>query len=230
MGPFASEIVEAARRAHDPEAADRARVASKLAARIAAESAAGASGSTTVSAGVAVKLGVPLLVVALAAGFLLRRDGAGAHGPAIEPAAPAHAAVEPAEPAEPSAASPPEVPAETANATPPETVAQPAPAVASVHARPQPAAATNLAGEMALLASAQAAIQSGDYPTALAKLDEHQRTYPAGVLGEERTAARVVALCGAGRVAEARLLATAFLARHPSSPLAPRVRSSCGMP
>jgi hypothetical protein len=49
------------------------------------------------------------------------------------------------------------------------------------------------------------------------------------VLGEERTAARVVALCGAGRQAEGRSLATTFLARHPSSPLAPRVRSACGL-
>ncbi len=81
---------------------------------------------------------------------------------------------------------------------------------------------------MALLADAQGAIQRADYGTALARLDEHQRQFPNGVLTEERTAARVVALCGAGHVPEARSLATSFLAKHPSSPLAPRVRSSCG--
>ena len=80
---------------------------------------------------------------------------------------------------------------------------------------------------MALIASAQGAIQRGDFATALAKLDEHQRTFPRGVLSEERTAARVVALCGAGRQGEARSLGAAFLARHPNSPLAPRVRGSC---
>jgi len=102
-----------------------------------------------------------------------------------------------------------------------------APPPAPVHpAKP----ATDLDAEMALLASAQAAIQRGDYATALARLDDHQRAFPGGVLSEERTAARVVALCGAGRQAEARSLASAFLARHPTSPLAPRVRASCAAP
>jgi outer membrane protein assembly factor BamD (BamD/ComL family) len=83
---------------------------------------------------------------------------------------------------------------------------------------------------MALLGEAQAAIQRGDFTAALGKLDEHTRTFPSGALGEEAAAARVVALCGAGRAEEAQTLAKTFLARHPSSPLAPRVRNACGAP
>jgi outer membrane protein assembly factor BamD (BamD/ComL family) len=80
---------------------------------------------------------------------------------------------------------------------------------------------------MGLLGVAQTAIQRGDYVSALAKLDEHQRSFPSGLLAEERTAARVVALCGANRQAEARALAATFLKQHPTSPLAPRVKSAC---
>jgi outer membrane protein assembly factor BamD (BamD/ComL family) len=85
-----------------------------------------------------------------------------------------------------------------------------------------------LAEETALLRQAHAAIESGDGARALALLDQHARTYPSGALGEERDAARVFALCAASRAAEARREADRFLATHPRSPLAPRVRASCG--
>jgi hypothetical protein len=232
MHPFAEEILETARHAHDPSLEDRARVGAKLAARIAAEAPSGGGGGATAGLAGAAKVGVPLLLVALAIGFVTRGGSSGSHRTAVEgvPAAPVVSAV--SAPVEPVVASPPKAtPEEPPGAPPSESATQVVPA-APAPARPtraQPPASTDLAGEMALLASAQAAIQAGDYATALAKLDEHQRSFPAGVLGEERTAARVVALCGAGRQSEARSLATAFLSRHPDSPLAPRVRASCGM-
>jgi hypothetical protein len=45
---------------------------------------------------------------------------------------------------------------------------------------------------------------------------------------EERQATRVLALCAAGRTAEARTAGKAFLDAHPASPAAQRVRASCG--
>jgi hypothetical protein len=74
---------------------------------------------------------------------------------------------------------------------------------------------------------ADQAVRAHDGATALARLDEHARRFPRGLLGEEREAERVLALCELGRVAEARRAAAAFLAESPRSPLADRVRTSC---
>jgi RNA polymerase sigma-70 factor (ECF subfamily) len=81
---------------------------------------------------------------------------------------------------------------------------------------------------MALLSEAQKALSAGQPERALQFLDEHARTFPRGTLAEERTAARIVALCKLGRVAKARSEAAAFLQRLPDSPLSERVRAACG--
>jgi hypothetical protein len=93
------------------------------------------------------------------------------------------------------------------------------------------AAPTNrLAEETALLAAANAELRRGDARRALSLLDDYDHRYPSGVLREEVLATRVIARCqlGAAPNKVARRGADAFLARHPASPLAPRVRSSCG--
>jgi hypothetical protein len=97
-------------------------------------------------------------------------------------------------------------------------------AVAAMPATPADA----LAEETRLLRDADAATRAGDAPRALALLAEHARRFPRGVLGEERDAETVLALCAAGRTSEARAAAQRFLAARPGSPLAGRVRSSCG--
>jgi hypothetical protein len=235
MDPLAREILDSARHAHDPTQQDRIRVKAKLAARIGAGAAVGAASGKVLGSGGAwvIKVVLPLLLVAGVGGYAyLHRGGTEGRTSVAEPPAtvtpiaipePAQSSESPA-PAEAASASASPAPDESASAAPPPPLPPPAPA------RSSHPAASDLEAEMAMLATAQAAIQRGDYATALAKLDEHQRTFPNGVLGEERTAARVVALCGAGRQAEARSLGAAFLARHPSSPLAPRVRSSCAAP
>jgi RNA polymerase sigma-70 factor (ECF subfamily) len=58
-------------------------------------------------------------------------------------------------------------------------------------------------------------------------LDKHARSFPNGILAEERAAERVLALCALDRMADARAAASAFLRAHPHSPLAARVKSSC---
>ncbi len=87
--------------------------------------------------------------------------------------------------------------------------------------------ANSLSDESALLLEAQRKLSSGDPQQALSALDQHERRYPAGALSQERDAARVLALCAAGKVDQAHPLAAQFLTQHPNSPLARRVRSAC---
>jgi hypothetical protein len=86
---------------------------------------------------------------------------------------------------------------------------------------------STLEAETRLLREAHDALQAGQPGRALDLLDQQSQAYAGGQLGEERAAARVLALCKAGRPAEAQAAATRFLAEHPHSPLADRVRSSC---
>ena len=89
------------------------------------------------------------------------------------------------------------------------------------------APALQTGAEVELLQRAQKALQANDASAALALLNEHAQRFPNGALAEERDAARVLALCGAGRQADAASAGAAFLSAHPDSPLASRVRSSC---
>lgn len=84
-----------------------------------------------------------------------------------------------------------------------------------------------LAAEAALLQRAQTALAAGDPEAALLRLGEHTRSFKDGVLARERDALRVTALCAAGRTAEGRSEAEAFLAAHAGSLLADRVRGAC---
>ena len=87
--------------------------------------------------------------------------------------------------------------------------------------------ASALAAEAALLQRAQTALAAGAPEEALARLGEHAREFPAGVLAQERAALRVVALCAAGRAREGRAEAASFLRAHAGSVLAERVRGAC---
>jgi hypothetical protein len=123
---------------------------------------------------------------------------------------------------------PPSAPAPAPAATTPAPRAAPA---HHVHAAPPPRADTTnrLAEETALLASANGELRKGDARRALALLDDYDHRYPSGVLREEVLATRVIARCELGGTSDtaARRGAATFLARHPASPLASRVRSSC---
>lgn len=86
-----------------------------------------------------------------------------------------------------------------------------------------------LVSEIALMRDAQGALARGDSALALAKVAEHARKFPRGSLTQEREGTRVLALCAAGRTAEARTSGKAFLASYGRSPLAERVRNSCAV-
>lgn len=103
---------------------------------------------------------------------------------------------------------------------------QPVPAPAPV-AAPQ-TKEESLADEVALLRQSEQELRRGDASSALVTLDLHARRHPAGVLTQERLAARVFVLCALGRTDEASRAADSFLSANPTSPHASRVRSSCG--
>jgi outer membrane protein assembly factor BamD (BamD/ComL family) len=87
---------------------------------------------------------------------------------------------------------------------------------------------TALADELRTLEAARAALLSGDARSALRQLDEHDRTYAAGVFAEEGRVLRIDALLRAGNRPAAEALARAFLAKHPTSAHAPRLRAMVG--
>lgn len=84
-----------------------------------------------------------------------------------------------------------------------------------------------LAREAGLLARAESAFRVGNDELALALLDEHAREFPNGALRDERIAERVIVLCHAGHVEQAKREGRAFLEKRGSDPLARRVAMSC---
>jgi hypothetical protein len=93
-----------------------------------------------------------------------------------------------------------------------------------------PAPVSSLEAEVQLLNEADRALKGGDAAGCLSLLVEHARRFPRSTLEPERSAERVLALCAAGRKAEAQREARTFLAEHDSGPLAARVRASCAGP
>jgi hypothetical protein len=97
--------------------------------------------------------------------------------------------------------------------------AEPAPAPASA-----PAPAPSVADEIAVLDRAREALRSGDASAARAALDDHQARFGQGVLTPEAELLRIELLLSQGQKTAAQSLGQRFLASHPRSPLAARVR------
>ena len=111
-------------------------------------------------------------------------------------------------------------------ATPAENTPPPAPFAALAPAAP--GGPSTVGAETDLLRQAGDAAKAGRPAIALALLQEHATRFPNGILSEEREAERIVVLCALGRTEDARVAASQFLREHPRSPLARRVRESCG--
>jgi TolA-binding protein len=159
-------------------------------------------------------------VVIAGTGYLLfaPESGAPASGvPSATVAAPMAA------PAAPPATAPVEA------ATPPEASSAPdelqAPAVVSV---PRSSALPDLQAEVAALDAARQALAQGDGARSLALINAYQQKFPRGSLGIEASVLRIDALQRAGRNAEAKQRARAFVRRFPKSPQAERVRRIAG--
>jgi hypothetical protein len=82
--------------------------------------------------------------------------------------------------------------------------------------------------ELAQLDAARSKLASGRSEEALALLDAYDRSAPRGMLKLEAEVLRIDALSRSGRTALAQSRARAFLARHPKSVLAARVRRIAG--
>jgi hypothetical protein len=101
-----------------------------------------------------------------------------------------------------------------------------APVPSAVHMQPA-AVPPAIEAETRALRSALADLRDGRADRALASLDAQIARFPEGVLAEERSEARIMALCAVDRTGEAREAAARFLAEYPRSVLAGRVRASC---
>jgi hypothetical protein len=102
---------------------------------------------------------------------------------------------------------------------------------AAVHARHHRAVATSsdLRAEIALVDAARTAVATGADDRALALLQRYDGSYPAGTFRPETSALRIEALDHLGRTAQARTLASKFIATHADSPLADRVARLTGV-
>jgi hypothetical protein len=87
------------------------------------------------------------------------------------------------------------------------------------------AIADDFAAQLALVDRARRAVAAGDSALALDLLDLLEREHGARRFGPEATAIRIEALVRGGNRPLAETLADQFIARHPSHPLVPRVRS-----
>lgn len=234
LGPEAREILRRGRDVDDPTPADRARLRRAILAGIAAGTAA-AAGEQAAEAAAAAKTGTALTLGGAAwKGFVvLIVAGAVGAGLATPPApktlmpvatsfsvgekepAPRAIASETPEPS-PSASSKTDAPRRAL----PKTTTAPS-------AAPNPEPDDTLLAETRRLREAHGALQGGDAERALALLDAQTADAEGQKLREERAAARVLALCKLGRVAEANEEASRFLQASPRSPLADRVRKAC---
>ena len=228
LDPLSKELLDAARSGHCPPAGGRDRVRHSIVLRVGASAFAGTALATASTAWL--KVVVPLALLALGGGayFVVHRPPAARPVPVL---------VAPA-PVDTVASDLPVTPELTLPAVmePTAVLAPPTPKPVATH-QAAPFAQTlptvspappSIEAETSLLLAAQTSLKDGDGARALSLLDEHARRFPNGALGEERDATRVLALCATGRASEARAAGQAFLAAHPRSPAAARVRTSCG--
>jgi hypothetical protein len=80
------------------------------------------------------------------------------------------------------------------------------------------------------LHDARQALARGDATAALQALDTHAARFPKAVLRQEALSARALALCAAGRTAEARRAAAQLERIAPRSPHLIRLADSCALP
>jgi hypothetical protein len=101
------------------------------------------------------------------------------------------------------------------------------PAKPRVEAKPAPARVSGLGDEVAALDQARKTM-ADDPDAALSAIDEYQKKFGDGILAQEAEVLKIESLARAGKKDAAKAAAQAFLARHPSSPAAQRVRSLLG--
>lgn len=236
-------LVHAGRKADRPSDADRERVLVALRARLgdAAVLGAGVAQPPPAAAGVGaassklVKWGWvgPAVFVAAGALWFVPRIGHESEKAALAPSANVLRTVSVAAPLMPKLGSAPEV--VSAAPASPEVAAVDSAPVVSTDAASRPIDAQKISSrsrdglseEVALLSRAETELHAGRPAKALVALAEHQRKFPRGALAEERTAARIQALCALGRNDEANAQLRQLLHISPNSALEERARQAC---
>ena len=107
------------------------------------------------------------------------------------------------------------------------SAALPAPPLpAPVRASSAPASQPDIGQEIRSIDAARTALRRGDTDEALRAIEHYRAEYgKKGSLGMEATVLRIEALLRGGNRAEGVRLANSFLASHPKSPYAPRIRA-----
>ncbi|HEY3595088.1 MAG TPA: tetratricopeptide repeat protein [Polyangiaceae bacterium] len=105
-----------------------------------------------------------------------------------------------------------------------ETVAPPSSVPARARAKPATPSRAPLAGELAVLDAAAAAVAAGNHQRGLVLLDAYAKDYPKGRLALEAEVLRIDALAGLGDRDQAASAAERFVKKHPDSVLAARAR------
>jgi hypothetical protein len=207
-----------------PTDADRERVFQALLPKLETAAAAGTTAAGASGVATLIKSGAVLVGLGVAGAgvfYTLKTEPPAPAAPSVVvTAAPAPApAPAPAQAPAPPGESTPESAATAAPVAPPAEKRAPSPSVRS---------ADSLAEEVAILSRAGAELHAGRPQAALTALGEHQRKFPSGVLTQERTAARVQALCALGRTKEAQSELARLARISPNSPHEARARKACG--
>jgi hypothetical protein len=229
----AQDILNSARHLDDPTDVERARVkkalfvsvAAGITATTASTGAAVAAAAAPAAATTVAAVTIPVAKLVLSAVLVLSGVGGGVWWQAHRANAPARAVHQ----TSPHVAGTVALVAPTIQPAPLETPEAPeAPALARHrHAAAPHVAASRLQEEIALLGGVNAALRSDDAHTALDLLADYEARFPHGMLREEVQATRIIARCQLTPGRATTTAATMFLAAHPSSPLASRVRGSC---
>jgi TolA-binding protein len=110
-------------------------------------------------------------------------------------------------------------------------VVPPSPGVRTTAAKPAASpAARPISEELRLIDRARTALSSNDVAAADAALSQHAREFPGGTFAEEAKVLRIDALAKKGDRARAATAAKAYLASHPDSPYADRLRAYAEAP
>jgi hypothetical protein len=254
--PRARLALELARSDAEPSATDKLRVLQALQARLGTPPlvpatagergapqapAASAGAQSSVGVGKILAVGAVAALLGLGAGLALRGAPpvtSSAPPIASTPIAPRElASVGTAAPIEPRSAVAASL--SLAPSTEPAAPTEPASAVTSRPAsKPASSRARSNSGTqepelfhaLELLRRAQRALRKQEAALSLALLDELDQRFTPGVLGEERQATRVLALCLSDDEASARQIARTLLEQNPATIYAARVRESCAGP
>ncbi len=85
-----------------------------------------------------------------------------------------------------------------------------------------------LAAEMRLVSRAAVEINGGHHRAAITLLRKHRRSFPGGIMSQERDGLEIIALCSSGQDARAKQKYSAFRRHSPNAPIMMRITKTCG--